>query len=155
MGYVEENLLPGEKIVYHASLHWILFLGPFLVLLVGLFIFIYAAAFSEGCGFLLSLMCVFVGLLAGLSSTVTYFTTEFGLTDKRIIAKDGLIRRRSIEMLLTQIESIGVNQAILGRILNYGTITVVGTGGTRERFKAIIDPMELRKQVHAQLTTIS
>lgn len=151
MGYVEENLLPGEKIVYKAQPHWILFSIPVLTLGIGILLFLLSFASEVAYGVVGCLVCMSVGLLFGLTSVITYFTTEFGLTNNRIIAKKGLIQRRSIELVLTQVESIGVDQPILGRILNYGTISVVGTGGTRELFRAIVDPMELRKRVHVQL----
>lgn len=151
MSYIEENLLPGEKVIYRAHPHWIILLIPFLALIVGFVLLIYSTISTEGFGVILSLSCILVGLLVGISEAVTYFTTEFALTDKRVIAKEGLIRRRSVELLLAQIESVGVNQPIVGRLLNFGTVTVVGTGGTREPFKAITDPMELRREVHSQL----
>jgi uncharacterized membrane protein YdbT with pleckstrin-like domain len=71
-------------------------------------------------------------------------------SNKRVIAKTGFIRRRSLELLLTKIESLGVSQPIVGRIFNYGTITVTGTGGTKEPFKNIMNPMELRQVVNRQ-----
>ena len=91
-------------------------------------------------------------LLSAISAVITYLTTEFALTNKRIIAKSGLVRRRSVELLLPKVESIGVDQPILGRILDYGTITVTGTGGTKEPFGTIAEPMELRKRVNAQIS---
>lgn len=151
MGYVESNLLPGEKVIYKATPHWILFVVPVLSIGLGILFMLATLVGWGNFGAILGLFCVFTGLLLALGSAVTFFTIEFGLTNKRIIAKEGFIRRRSIELLLTQVESIGVNQHILGRILNYGTIIVVGTGGTRESFRAIVDPMELRKRVHTQL----
>ena len=81
----------------------------------------------------------------------SYKTTEFAVTNKRVIAKTGWIRRRSLELLLTKVESIGVSQPIMGRVFNYGTITVVGTGGTREPFHNIVEPMGFRKRVNAQI----
>lgn len=63
----------------------------------------------------------------------------------------GFIRRHSLELLLTKVEGIGVDQSILGRLLRFGTIIVTGTGGTKENFKNISQPMEFRKQVQAKV----
>jgi hypothetical protein len=76
------------------------------------------------------------------------------VTDKRVLIKLGLIGRDSLETLLTKIEAIGVDQDIRGRLFNYGTITVIGTGGTHEAFPQIAAPMEFRRQVQAQIVAL-
>jgi uncharacterized membrane protein YdbT with pleckstrin-like domain len=153
MGYAEQNLMPGEEIVYKAKLHWALFLRPIGPLL---FTIIIAAlgSISSDTSFFQCLTVVFflLTIVTAIFAVITYLTTEFALTNKRVIAKSGFIRRRSVELLLQKIESIGVNQPILGRILDYGTITVTGTGGTKEPFETIAEPMELRKRVNAQIS---
>jgi uncharacterized membrane protein YdbT with pleckstrin-like domain len=78
-------------------------------------------------------------------------STEFGVTNRRIIAKTGFIRRQSLEILLSKVESVFVNQTILGRMLNFGTVTVTGTGGTRGSFRAIVNPIEIRKEINLLL----
>ena len=93
--------------------------------------------------------------LAGVIGLIGVFiairTTEFGLTNRRLIGKRGFIRRRSLELLLTKVESISVSQSLWGRLFNYGTIVVVGTGGTREPFGFIEDPLKLRQAVQRQI----
>jgi uncharacterized membrane protein YdbT with pleckstrin-like domain len=78
-------------------------------------------------------------------------SSEFAVTNKRVLVKVGLIRRHSLELLLQKVEGIGVDQTLTGRILGYGTITVSGTGGTREAFRLISDPLEFRRQVQAEI----
>jgi len=154
MGYVDQNLMPGEQVVYQAQLHWVIFLRPIVALLLALAsVFAGAAAQDSGMAVLLCLGGLFfaAAIVSALDAGIVYLTTEFALNDERVIAKTGLIRRRSLELLLAKVESIGVYQPILGRILNYGTITVTGTGGTREPFRNIAAPLELRKRVHALL----
>jgi len=73
------------------------------------------------------------------------------VTDKRVIAKTGFLDRRSVDLLLSKVESIGVNQPIMWRMFNYGTIVVVGTGGTEEGFPNIADPMDFRKCINTQI----
>jgi uncharacterized membrane protein YdbT with pleckstrin-like domain len=120
---------------------------------VGIFFIIVSLAGSEDTivGICFALPLFLLGLLYAARAAVSYFTTEFAVTDKRIIAKTGLLRRRSLELLLSKVESIGVNQPIMGRIFNYGTIVVVGTGGTKEGFPNIVAPMDFRKRINAQI----
>jgi uncharacterized membrane protein YdbT with pleckstrin-like domain len=94
-------------------------------------------------------------LLPILSPLITYFTTEFAVTDRRIIAKTGLVRQRSLELMLSKVESIGVSQPLMGRLMNYGTVVVVGTGGTKEPFSFVADPMALRQRINAQIINIT
>lgn len=164
MGYVEQNLLPGEQIIYRARPHWGVFAGPAISLGIGLsFVACGLVLLSSqlggrsvdevgaavGCLGTATALLLLSAVLGAVSAIVIFLTTEFAVTDRRIVAKRGAIRRRSLDLLLTQIESINVNQALLGRVLNYGTVTVTGTGGTKESFPSIADPLELRRRVHA------
>ncbi|PIU51164.1 hypothetical protein COS91_05900 [Candidatus Desantisbacteria bacterium CG07_land_8_20_14_0_80_39_15] len=90
----------------------------------------------------------------GIPVFISFKTSEFGITNKRVLFKIGFIRRNSLEILLTKIEGIQVNQGILGRILNYGTIIVRGTGGTGSPFRKIEAPLEFRKKVQEQIASI-
>ncbi len=159
MGYAEQNLMPGEEITYEAKLHWALFLRPAWPLLFTLFFILLAASQSDrnGAGVLYCISGIFfvITFFSGLGALITYFTTEFALTNKRVIAKTGWLRRRSVELLLQKVESVGVNQSILGRILGFGTIIVTGTGGTKEPFSNIAAPMELRNRVNAQIAFVA
>jgi uncharacterized membrane protein YdbT with pleckstrin-like domain len=146
MGYVDSNLLPNEHVTYRARLHRIIYLLPFCVLIVALVV-----AFASGswiAGGVLGL----IGLLMLVPPWIRSISSEFAVTNKRVLVKVGLIRRHSLELLLQKVEGIGVDQGILGRILGYGTITVSGTGGTREAFRMIAAPLEFRRQVQASLS---
>jgi len=148
VGYVDENLLPQETIVYRTSVHWVVFLvrGVLAAFLMLLTLSSFAAG-STGLGIILLLIAA---LLVGWSFLV-YKTSEFAVTNKRVLVKVGVLSRRSVELLLNKIEGINVNQGLLGRALGYGTIVVGGTGGTKEPFDSIREPFEFRKQVQAQL----
>lgn len=93
---------------------------------------------------------IFISLKAFLTifiaPLIEFLTSEYAITNKRIIVKVGFISRRTLEMNLQKIESIGVDQGILGRILNYGSVAVIGSGGTKELFGNIAAPLEFRKQ---------
>ena len=96
-----------------------------------------------------------VGVLGtGLIAVIERRTSEFAVTNKRVLIKTGLIRRHSLETLLSKIESIGVDQSILGRILGFGTIVISGTGGSKEPFHRIADPMMFRRRVQEQIAAM-
>jgi uncharacterized membrane protein YdbT with pleckstrin-like domain len=82
---------------------------------------------------------------------IRYATSEFAVTNKRVIVKIGLIYRQTLELVLTKVETIRVEQSIMGRIFDFGTIVVSGTGGTKEPFKDIASPLKFREQVQSQL----
>jgi uncharacterized membrane protein YdbT with pleckstrin-like domain len=113
--YVDSHLIKNETVVYEAKLHWIIYLTP---------------------KALLSLW---------IAPFIRQVTSEFAITTKRVIVKVGFISRRTLEMNLSKIETVNVDQSIMGRILNYGSITIIGTGGTREVFNDIASPMQFRK----------
>jgi len=77
----------------------------------------------------------------------TWWTTEIAVTNHRIIYKAGLIRRDTVEILMDKVESVDVDQSILGRLLGYGTVTVRGTGAGFEPLKRIAQPIELRNHI--------
>jgi len=154
MGYVEQNLMPGEQVTYRATLHWIIYAGPVLLGVLGLILLLSSVGNRDLAPLtgLSALLLVLSGLLA-LSRWITARTSEFAVTNKRVIIKVGLIRRHTLELLLRKVESIGVDQGILGRIVGYGSIVVIGTGGTKEPFKNIAEPLEFRRQVQALAVT--
>ena len=151
MGYVEDNLMPGEDVTYRAHLHWAIYVRAALIGLLGLALVI--AGFWRPdfhvLGYLGAAVLV-VAAIVWLVQWVKARTSEFAVTNKRVIIKVGLIRRDTLELLLSKVESIGVDQTITGRIVGCGSIVVVGTGGTREVFNNIAHPLEFRKHVQAR-----
>jgi len=145
MGYVESNLLPNEQVVYRARLHWIIYALPAFVFIIAVLV-----ALSGG-GLIAGAVIGAIAVLLFLPPWIRSSSSEFAITNKRVLIKVGLIRRHSLELLLQKIEGIGVDQGISGRIFGYGTITVSGTGGTKEAFRMISDPLEFRRQVQASL----
>lgn len=146
MSYIDENLLPGEQVVYRANLHWIIFARAVAVLVIGVVLFVVVPDLPvAGAGVLL------VGILMLVPPLLASRTTEFGVTNKRVVVKTGLIRRRTLELLLRQVEAIAVDQSLSGRLLGYGSITLTGTGGVREVFHRVRDPLELRRRIQAQV----
>jgi len=141
MGYIESNLLPGETVVQRARLHWIVFLKAVAVVVVGL-----ALLFVQP---IVGGVVIGVGLLMAVPPWLERLTSEFGVTSKRVIVKVGLIQRRTLELLIRQVEAISVDQSLTGRIFDFGTITLTGTGGVKETFHNIANPLEFRRSIQS------
>ena len=141
MGYIESNLMPNEEVIYTTKLHWIVFFSPLFWFCVGLFLYLYGDDDLRSLGIVL----MFVSVVYGLSPLVNYWTSEFGITTRRVILKTGFIKRNTVEILLSKVESIQVHQSIPGRILGYGTIIIRGTGGVEDSFKNIRNPLKFKK----------
>jgi uncharacterized membrane protein YdbT with pleckstrin-like domain len=124
--YVDEVLIKDETVIYRGHLSvWSFFWW----ILVGLLLL---AAFG-------------LGLLIWLAAWLKYRSTELAVTNKRIITKSGLIQRNTTEMFLEKVESIQVDQGILGRIFDFGSITISGTGGDKSPVNSVSQPLEFRK----------
>ena len=148
--YVESVLADGEKIVYRAAIsHWkyALYYSAGALFLVGGLIGFIAARGGGSAAQIAAAVAIAIGLLFVLVAVIGRLTTELVLTDRRIITKRGLISRDTMEMNLAKVESVRVNQGLLGRILNYGDVTVVGTGDSHEPLRGIADPLELRRKL--------
>ena len=124
--YVKSNLIKGEEIQYEGKTSvWSLLPK----ILIGL----------------LLLPAYGIGLIFWVSAAITYYTTELAITNKRVIAKFGLIRRDTVEMNISKVESIQVEQGIIGRIFNFGSIVVAGAGDPKAPIPGISTPLEFRK----------
>jgi uncharacterized membrane protein YdbT with pleckstrin-like domain len=162
MSYVESNLVPGEVLIYETRLHWIvmlwhMILGCLLLGLPGVLLLYYALTQTgieiktlhiiEGGGVALLVS----GVVAILMGMVRRNATEMAVTNRRVVVKTGLVSRKTIEMLLNKVESIEVSETPFGRMLGYGTIVLIGTGGTPEPFHKVAHPLEFRSQVQQQI----
>ncbi len=149
MSYVDNNLLPSETVLYRTRRHWIVLVTPIAVGVFMVFISISVTfnADMQGLG-LLSLLAAAMVVVYGV---LRRNSAEMAVTNKRIIIKTGIMTHHSLEMTFDKVESIGVDQGILGRSLGYGDIIVRGTGGTPEIFGEITDPMQFRREVQSQM----
>jgi uncharacterized membrane protein YdbT with pleckstrin-like domain len=127
VGYVAANLVAGEQVIYEGKLSLWKFLPRITigVILVPVFL---------------------LGLLVLLDVLITYKTTELAITNRRVIAKFGFIRRHAIEIDVRRVESIQVNQGILGRIFDFGSIMLSGAGNPLAAIPGVSAPMTFRKQ---------
>lgn len=165
MGYVESSLSPGEVIVFRAIQHWIFFwrricfvatcitlaiaalvarsktsddlkataVGPFASTFLGIIVFA-----------LLSTATVYVVLIA-----LRRLRLEYAVTTKRVVIKRGLVWRNTLEIALPKVESVMVEQGVLGRLLGYGDIVIKGSAGTIEPFVCVMDPLGFRSAVES------
>ena len=164
MSYVEKHLIPGESVQYETRLHWIVMLGhasiAVILDLLGIGIVIGWAVFgpkAKGSSippmavYLAAFLCFVISGTLFLVGFVKRKATEMAVTSKRVIVKTGIAERRTVEILLSRIESVAVDEPALGRLLGYGTVIVRGTGGTPETFEKIYHPLEFREQVQRQI----
>lgn len=148
MGYVERHLLAGERVVYKTRLHWVLFVKPALVMLAGVILMVLLRQVQDPRWlWIFGAAVALIGLVWAFVHYVEVMTSEFAVTTSRLILKVGLISRYTTELLLAKVESIGVQQGLIGRLLNYGDLTVSGTGGAREVFRRVRDPIGFRNHV--------
>jgi uncharacterized membrane protein YdbT with pleckstrin-like domain len=168
MGYVDRNLVPGETLLYRTRHHWLVLLGPtfvgLLLLVPGVALLAEAIATEDSAGLVVGSatispqMMATAGavLLAAAISTFSYgvakrSATEMAVTNRRVLIKTGLTSRRTLDLMLSRVESIGVQESTAGRVLGYGSVIVRGTGGTPESFLMIAHPQEFRRAVQEQI----
>jgi uncharacterized membrane protein YdbT with pleckstrin-like domain len=151
MSYVEKNLISGEKLVYRTGLHWSVLFWPVVITLLlvagGIACLIQREQNFTIAGGVLLVIAVVVLLTANVRRNAT----EIGVTNRRVIIKTGIASRRSLEIMLAKVESIGIDEPAAGRMLGFGTVVIHGTGGTPEPFVKIAHPAELRKRVQEQV----
>lgn len=128
MSYLDKHLAAGEKLVYEAKVSRWTFFWYYVLGIVTIFIY-------------------GLGLLFFLAAWLKRNSTELGITDKRVIAKFGIVRRDTTELPLSRVESIRVHQTVFGRLLNYGTIVIAGSGNPSVVIPRISDPMSFRSAV--------
>ena len=168
MGYVDRNLVAGETLLYRTRHHWLVLLGPsfggLLLLVPGIALLVEAIATRDTAGLAVGSATISPKLLAACGAllvvaAVMAFSygvakrnaTEMAVTNRRVLIKTGMTSRRTLDLMLSRVESIGVEETTLGRMLGYGSVVVRGTGGTPEPFLMIAHPQEFRRAVQEQI----
>jgi uncharacterized membrane protein YdbT with pleckstrin-like domain len=151
--YIDDILQPGEKVLYSTNAHWIFYqpaIGGWVLALAFVVLSRMVADTPE-------LLCLSLAAIAAIAALYWTFkawfhrwTTETDVTNLRVVHKTGFIKRRTFEMSLDKVESVDVNQSILGRILNYGSVTVRGVGEGAETIDMIASPLEFRSHITAR-----
>jgi uncharacterized membrane protein YdbT with pleckstrin-like domain len=153
MSYVSRVLQPGETVVYATTLHWLVYLRAIVLFIIAAGLAI-ASRWVTGDGKLaLLIAAALFGLLAvssGFRAWLRRLATELAVTDLRVIYKAGLFSRHTLEMNRSKVESVDVDQSLLGRIFGYGTIVVRGIGGSLEPMRNIRNPIDFRSHITAR-----
>ena len=158
---LEQVLNADEQVTFRTRLHWLpcapgalftSFLG--LAILVALAVFarpqvagLFAREPRVAAILAAGLVLVVVVPLVVLRLLVAFH--EFAVTDRRVIARMGWLSTRTVDLNVTKVESLVIEQGALGRLFGYGDVKVVGTGGTAEVFHGVKDPIGFRKAVNA------
>lgn len=125
MAYIDESLSAGEEIAALFELHWVTHIPMVLWLLL---VITFPFAIYE---------------------YLRLRHTEQGVTNKRVVFKTGIISRKSEEMKLGSIETVEIDQGILGRILGYGNVRVTGRGTSDVLFRSVADPMAVKRAIES------
>jgi uncharacterized membrane protein YdbT with pleckstrin-like domain len=136
----------NEDVIYEAHVHPVIYFWPFMLSMVAILTII-----LKGNPPWLTLTFGVLAAVAWLVAYVVAHSVDFIVTTKRVATRTGILQKNSQETLLEKVETVGVHQDLLGRILNYGTVTVVGTGGSHDVFRRISKPLELRRRLHDQI----
>jgi uncharacterized membrane protein YdbT with pleckstrin-like domain len=155
MKYVQRVLQPGETVAHEAHLHWLIFVPAMgfavlaLAFLVGEMFFQPQEPIIATTLLVIACFVALLALEAAFRAWVRRITTEFAVTDRRVIYKTGLFSRHTLEMNRSKVESVDVNQPVMGRLFGYGTIILRGTGSTLEPIHHIADPLTFRSHITA------
>jgi len=142
MGYVNNNLISNENVIYEAKIHWFIFVPSIIFFAIG----IYLTSKGAESGGAFGAFIILFAIISFVKAIITKSTTELAVTSKRVIAKIGLIRRSTVELNHSKVESFNIEQSIFGRIFGFGTLVLNGTGGGKTPIPNIDAPLEFRKK---------
>jgi uncharacterized membrane protein YdbT with pleckstrin-like domain len=126
MSYIDESLIEGEKVIHRAHVSW---WSQFGLVLLGIVTLV-----------------VVIGLVFLVMAWIKVRSTEIAITNRRVIAKFGFVKRQTVEINLEKVEALRVEQGVMGRVLNYGTLYITGTGSSVEPIPSIADPLLFRRK---------
>jgi uncharacterized membrane protein YdbT with pleckstrin-like domain len=159
MAYYTKVLQPDETVKFIGRLHWIMYSNAILLLVCAVAAAIFSMTLQDNqqiLGLVVAGIFLLLAIVTFLGHLFQQWTTEIVVTDKRIIHKHGFIRRSTEEMNISKVESVDVQQSVLGRLLDYGTVMAKGTGQTKEFLESsgrsarparIASPLELRNAI--------
>ncbi|OPX96213.1 MAG: hypothetical protein A4E58_01806 [Syntrophorhabdus sp. PtaB.Bin006] len=137
------ELFENERVIYHARLHWALFLGPAMLLFLG--------GLSISTKGLVAAIMFGLGLLWGILSYKTFSNSSIRLTNKRVLVRVGTLIRKMYAVSLTDIALVDLHQPSLGVILNFGNITILHGNKFKSSFKMVASPTEFVAKVREQM----
>jgi len=151
MKYIQKILQPGEKVIFSSTLSWAIYLPSIILWLVALALLVTGialerSAIGQSAGGIVALFAAYSGLKAWFRR----WTTEIDVTDRRVVYKRGFIPRHTVEMNMDKIESVDVDQSLIGRLFDYGDVIIRGTGAGIEPLRGIDSPLAFRNAVTAR-----
>src|SRR5437660_1048708 len=154
MSYLDKALMVNEKVCYSTKPHWIIFAPPIGWLIAAIVIALIGPETDLGrftlgtpgysLAYLAGIACFIFAIWTALATGIYYISSIFAITNQRVIMKVGFIRRSTLEILLQRVESIQLHQSVLGRILDYGSVIISGTGGSHDPMTDVPSPMKFR-----------
>ena len=149
MSYVERALQPGEQVRHISSIHWIGYWpGVVFALLAAVAYWLSDGRYLPGLWRYTAYALALVAVVLLVQEWLKWWVTEIAVTNRRVIYKTGLIWRQTNEMNVDKVESVQVSQTVLGRLLDFGTVTILGTGeGSFETLRTVAAPLKLRNSI--------
>lgn len=156
MSFIQKNLMANERITFSTKLNWTLYIKSVLINLIAIVVLI--DSYHSINGFIIYSVGIILLVTGIFSAVVTYFkikTFEFAVTNKRVLIKHGILRTQSFEIMLNKVEAIYVEQNLIDRIVNSGTIIIKGTGGSQNPLRNVDNPFQFRIAVNEQIENLS
>lgn len=154
--YIEQTLMPGEHVCIDTRPHKILFAWPIAIVILGILIDLFGGIIPGlkiviihhiSTADLLSALIVLFGLVQIFKAMIQFRTSEYIVTNKRVVMKTGLMSVNVMEILLTRMEAVHVSQSFWARFYDYGSLVIVGVGGTRDYFTYVPSPFKFRQYI--------
>ena len=151
--YTTATLQANERPLHHTTIHWMALMGSIFGATLALIFIVPIAMFASWKAYYWAWLLLLIPVFILLAAAVGVKTSELVITDRRVLIKVGFIRRHTFEMFISKIESVAVYQGMMGRIFNYGTVEIRGTGGSAESFSTIADPLQFRDAIQLVQST--
>lgn len=142
MTETQNNINTQNDVIYFTRLHWIIFFGPLLSLGFAIALYIYIIQLRQ-----VSLFFAVFAVIWIMMTWVTYYFSSITIKRKQVIFRTGIIVRQTLDIPLSKIETIDIRQSILGSIMQYGTLVITGTGGTRHLINYLHKPLTCRRYI--------
>ncbi|HEV2805663.1 MAG TPA: PH domain-containing protein [Chthoniobacterales bacterium] len=151
--YTAATLQFDERPLHQTTIHWMALSGSVIGAVLSLIVIVPIAMFASWRAFYWAWLLLIIPAGILLSAAITVRTSELVITDRRVLIKVGFLQRHTFEMFISKIESVAVFQSMLGRLFNYGTVEIRGTGGSSESFATIAAPLPFRDAIQLVQTS--
>jgi membrane protein YdbS with pleckstrin-like domain len=149
MNEIKADVKQENNVVYFTKLHWVIFLGPLLMLSITIAVYLFIPQLSQICLLFSAFSIIWI-----MMTWVTYHFSSITIKRKQVIFRTGIIVRQTVDIPLSKIETIDIRQSIFGSILQYGTLVITGTGGTRHLINYLYRPLTCRRYVEQLMNAL-